>query len=142
MKHPKNSIGDGHSVLGALLLGLLCSWLLTLVLTAIIAVMLDKQTIEETHLAPAAVISMLLATITGALVAAKRAGKARLIVSLVSGGIYFLSLLGCNLLFFGGAYQGVLPAMLCAVGGSVTVGLLEIRQKGQSLKHMKRLYKP
>lgn len=141
MKYTNRTMPAAQSIPRALLWGLLASWAVTLALTVLITFLLDLETIEQTHLAPSAVLSMILSTIAGTFVASKKAGQTKLLVSLASGGIYFLSLLGCNAAFYGATFEGIIPSLLCAVGGSLTVGLLEIRQKGESVKHMKRLYK-
>lgn len=110
-------------------MGLAVSWAITLLLALVVAIFVSAQRIGEGAVAPLAVATIILATLGGAVLAAGKIGSRRMIVCLLSGGVYFVSLLGCNVLFFGGEMHGVVAAMLLIFGLSVLAGLMGLRKK-------------
>lgn len=140
MPYKATTAAKSASIPVGLAMGLAASWIITIVMAIGITFLIAGERVGETFLAPAAVVTVLVATFAGALVAAKKADAGRLIVCLASGAIYFLSLLCCNALFFDGAYQGLVPALLTVVGASLVAGLMGLHQKGQKFKARKRHY--
>lgn len=136
----KTQAGTASISIG-LAMGLAVNWVVTIAMAVMITVLIASERVGEVILPPAAVGTVLAAGFAGALVAARKAATRRLIVCLISGGIYFLSLLCCNALFFDGAYRGVVPALLTIIGISLVAGLLGLRQKNRKFKAVKRHYK-
>lgn len=128
------------SIFAGLAMGLAVSWITTAVMAIGITLLIAGERVGETLLAPAAVVTVLLATFAGAWTAAQKVAVRRLIVCLAGGGIYFLSLLCCNALFFDGTYQGILPALLTVLGASLVTGLLGLHQKNRKFKGRIRHY--
>lgn len=122
-------------------IGLLLSWTTTVGIGMVITFLIAGERIETTALAPLSVGTMLLAVFAGAMLSAKKIGYQRMVICLCSGGLYYVSLLGCNALFFDGSYQGILPALLMVVGASLVAGLMGLRQKGPKFKSGKSMYR-
>lgn len=89
------------------------------------------------------IMAMLLcASFLGALVAYKKIKRQRLLVCLLSGALYYGTLLLITALFFGGQFQAIGVTALLVLGGSGAAGLLG-RQSGRGgkIKKMKVGYR-
>ncbi len=124
-----------------LLKALAISWSITMVGTAIVALMLYTERMDEQVITPAAVIIMMIAAFVTAIVTGSNKEGGKLLICLGGGLVYFASAIGCNALFFDGHYQGVLGALLAIMGCSLVGALLHSRQKRQRPAYMKRLPK-
>lgn len=125
----------------ALLGGWLTAWITTLLLTLITTILLAGEHISETAIAPAAVVTISISAIASAMVAAGKTTEKRMIVCMINGGVYFLSLICCTALFFDGTYQGIGGAALTVIGCSLISGFLSIRQKRQTNQYLKKRHK-
>lgn len=135
----KSTVNKSSIPLG-LTLGLAVNWLTMLMGAAVAAFLIFGEKVDETAMPTAAVAIMVLSCMAGTTAAAKKAGFRRLPVCLASGGLYFLSLLCGNALFFDGSYRGIPAAALTILGCSLVVGLWGLRQKGQKIKGIKRRF--
>lgn len=122
-------------------IGLAAGWLVMLALTAICALLLEMERLPVQYLSTAAVCIMMTACVTDCAVAAGRVGRRRMAVCLLSAGGYFLSLLGCNALIFGGRYRGVAAAALTVLGMALLTGLAGRRQKNGKFQRSARAYR-
>lgn len=131
----------GKSIGVSLLAGFGISWAITIVATLVITAALAKNQLQQESITPAAVVTILIASFVSAIVAGKMQSEKRLLVCLAGGGVYYVSLLGCNALFFEGQFAGLLGALLTTMGSSLVAGLLQTRQKRQRPSYLKRLPK-
>lgn len=120
-----------------LTLGWLAGVLVTLGTAVVVTSLIAGERTGEGVANTAAVAAMLLASFVGAMVTGGKIGNRRLVMCLASGGLYFVTLLCCNALFFDGSYQGLLAAALTILGSSLVAGLMGIRQKRQKKPHAK-----
>lgn len=120
-----------------LTLGWLAGVLVTLATAVVVTSLIAGERTGEGVANTAAVAAMLLASFVGAMVTGGKIGNRRLVMCLASGGLYFVTLLCCNALFFDGSYQGLLAAALTILGSSLVAGLMGIRQKRQKKPHAK-----
>lgn len=141
MPYQTKNTAHPSSVSLALVAGLLVGWAVTLLASVVITFLVAGERIGESSLPPMAVAAMVLGALAGAVTGVRSAPARQLLVSLAGGGIYCLSLLGCNALFFDGQYQGVVPGILTVMGASAAVGLLSLRQKSQNFKGRKYGFK-
>ena len=118
-------IGWGTSIAITILGAAVSSWLLV------------SEKIGESNLGYVIAILLLVSSAVGALVASSVIRQKRILVCLISGSMYFLSMLGINALFFQGVYSGVGESALLILAGSFSVALLGLNN-GKKPKRKKR----
>ena len=119
MLHNHKATGRATSMPAGLLWGASVSLLVTLLGSAITALLLSKEILAESSVGYSAMIILMTAAYAGALTARGCIKRQHLMVCMLSGGIYFLSLLSVTALFFGGQFEAVGVTALLAMGGSV-----------------------
>lgn len=132
--------GRASSMPTGLLTGLLVSLGITLLLAAVSAKLVDKRWIEEKDIGYCAMVILMAAPFIGNRVAQNRIKRQRLLVCAMSGGLYFLSLMGITALFFGGQYEAVGVTLLLIAGGSALTMLVGNRKKGGRNRKNKKRY--
>lgn len=120
--------------------GLGASWTITLLLAALSTVLIASEQAGEEAIAPISVATVLLSVFIGALLAAGRVRSHRMLVCLSVGGAYFVGQMACNVLFFGGAFRGVLPALFMIVGIATLAGAVGTHKKGKKYRHFSTRY--
>ncbi len=100
----------------ALVHGLAASVTVTLILSAVTATLVAAELVGEGFCATAAVVTMLLSAFVGTICARAKTDGNRTLVCLLAGVCYFVALVCCNAMLFGGHYQGVVPALLAVLG--------------------------
>lgn len=110
-------------------MGLAISLGVTIATAGVVAFLIAGEKISENAAGYGAAVALLLGAVLGALAAAWRCGERRMVMCLISGGVYFLSLLCCTALFFDGMYQGVGTTALMVFGGSIAAGLMGMKGK-------------
>ena len=126
--------GRASSMPMGLTTGLVTSLGITILLAALSAKMVDMQWIEEKDIGYCAMVILLAAPYGGAVTAQNRIKRQRLLVCAISGGLYFLVLMGITALFFGGQYEAVGVTSLLIVGGTA----LSVLSGGQHNRAGKR----
>lgn len=132
--------GTAKSVQLALCWGLIISMVLTLILSAGITYLVLSETMAESAVGYGVMLTVLVSSFLGAIVAAAAVKSRRLFVCLMSGVGYFLLLLSVTALFFGGQYEGMGVTALLVFGGAGAAALMG--GKGDGQKRKKRRYKP
>lgn len=110
-------------------IGMLVSLVITLLLTAVVGWMVSEERLQENSIDVGVIAIQVISAITGAAVAYSLVRSGRLLVCLATGAGYFLLLLACTALFFGGQYAGIWSSALAVLAGSLIVGLLGLREK-------------
>lgn len=142
MVSKRKSSGNASSMPGGIAVGTAASVMITFLGSVITAYLIERETIQEDGVGYAAVIILILASITGCLVAAKRIKHQRMLVCMICGVCYFAVLLASTALVFGGQYAGVGATAITVLGSSFAVALLGLRNgKGSIMKHKKRAYR-
>jgi putative membrane protein (TIGR04086 family) len=122
MIHPKKPTGRTSSMPVALVLGGICSLLVVILGSAILAKLIDSNTIPETGIGYGILIMIIMAAFLGAKLAYQKVKRQRLMVCMSSGVILFLLLLSITALFFGGQYNAVgVTALLILCGSGLAV---------------------
>ena len=130
------------SIPGGLALSAAVSLGVTLILSAVVAKMVDAELMGEGAIGYGSLVTLLTASISGAAFAAMKIKRQRLMVCLLSGLVYYITLLGITALFFGGQYQGMGITALVIAGGCGTVILMGMKQgKGKEIRHRKKLHR-
>lgn len=113
-------------------IGCVISLFLTILGSGIVAKLISEEVLQETAIGYSAMGIILLASVSGTLVAVNKVKKRRLQVSMLVGAGYYLLLLAMTALFFGGQYQGMGVTALLVLAGSGTVILMGTRKKKPS----------
>lgn len=121
-------------------MGLALSMTLTMILAAGIAHMISNEMIPEDMVGYGVIVILLSASAAGAVLAFKKIKHRRMVVCLLSGLAYYLSLLAVTALFFGGQYTGMGVTGLAVLGGCGSVGLLGLKREGKQ-KYARRKIK-
>lgn len=121
--------GKSSSMPAGLAMGGLTSLVITLVLAAVIAKLVDSEALAEENIGYGTMLLLLAASSMGALVSVSKIKRQRLLVCLLSGTVYLGALLSITALFFGGQYEAVGVTALLVMGGSMVTGLLGLREK-------------
>ena len=121
--------GRAASMPAGLASGAVASLSVTLLASAMIAKMVEDENLAESGVGYGIMITLMAASFFGALIAAGRIKRQRLMVCVMSGVIYFLSLLGITGLFFGGQYEAVGVTGLLIMGGSMLAVLTTVGGK-------------
>lgn len=132
----KKVSGKARSMPLGFMAGLAVSMVITLILVGIIAQLVLGEKMAAEMIGYGSMATLLLSSAAGAWVAAKAVKHRWMVVCLGTGAVYYLTLLACTALFFGGQYEGVGVTLLVVLAGSGAVGLLGL--KGESSTAKKR----
>jgi len=122
--------GTASSMPVGLAVGAGVSMGITMILAVITALLAEREILAEQTIGYAALVILLLASVSGSAVSAGKIKRQKLMVCMVSGVLYYLMLLGMTALFFGGQYTGMGVTGLVIAGGCGTVVLAGIGQGG------------
>ena len=103
------------------------SMIVSLVLTAIGAALVNRESIEEGSLNAVAAAVLMLSSVCGSLLAASVVGHHRLLVCIASGAAYFLLLYSCAILLFDGANSSAGVTALMVLGGAAAAALMGLK---------------
>lgn len=133
----KKATGMAMSMPVGLALGGTVSLIVTLIMSAIIAKLVDGEVIAENAIGYGALFTLLSAAMAGAFCSSRKIKRQRLLVCLLSGLIYYITLLSITAIFFGGQYKGMGVTALVIAGGCGAVILMGMRQgkvKGKAFR--------
>ena len=119
------------SIPAGLALGAGGSMLLTLLLSAFTAWMMDKEMIGEGSVNACAVAILVASAAVGAIMAFRKVGHHRLLVCMAAGGVYYLLLIASTALLFSGEFQAMGATALAILGGSGAIALLGLKGEGK-----------
>lgn len=130
--------GKALSVPGGLFLGVGVSMALTLLISVILASLVNSEKLPWERIGYGIMGMVYISALIGALIAGAAVKHQRLLVYLLSGAVYWLTLLSLTALFFGGQYYGLGVTALVVFGGCGTVCLLGMRGEKKGLKRKRR----
>ena len=119
--------GRSASIPWGIGIGVLVSVLLTVVGSAVVALLVSSETLPENGIGYCSIVILILSASIGSAVSYGLIKHRRLVVCMLHGLSYYLVLLGCTALFFGGQYQGMGVTALVVLAGCGTVGLLGLK---------------
>jgi len=134
MVRTKINTGKAASMPGGLTLGAGVSVAVTLMLSAVIAKLVQAETLRQDQIGYAVMVLLLTASCLGAAIAQGRVKHQRVLVCMLTGLIYFLILICITALFFGGQYTGFGVTGLLILGGAGTAALMSGCRKGRGAK--------
>lgn len=137
----RKATGRASSMPGGLALGALAGMGITLIAAGLVAWLVDRGTMATEGIGYVAMVILTVSSFAGAMLACLKIKRLRLQVCLMSGGIYYLILLGMTALFFGGQYRGMgVTALMvfCGCGLAVLAGF----RQGRGGKNRRRVKLP
>lgn len=132
----KKVTGNAMTMPLGFVIGLAVSMAVTFISVGVIAYLVLGEKMAAEMIGYGSMATLLLSSAAGAWVAAKMVKHRWMVVCLGTGAVYFLTLLACTALFFGGQYEGIGVTLLVVLAGSGAVGLLGL--KGESSTAKKR----
>lgn len=118
--------GRASSLAGGLAVGALTAMTVTLCLAAITAKLIEREYLKENAIGYCAMGILAMSSFLGAMTAAAKIKRRRLMICMLSATIYLGLLLSMTGLFFGGQYSGVgvtALMVLCGAGLAILAGL-------------------
>lgn len=134
----KKTTGQTKSIPAGLALGAVASLIVTLLIAVLMAILLDQEIIAWSRIGYGIMVLIFASSFTGAIVAVNSIRRQRLLVSLLSGFVYFGILLSITALFFGGQYEAVGVTAVLILGGCGTAGILNSGEKGRGKQRKNR----
>ena len=110
---------------------------LTVLLGCLLAVLIAKEVLPEENVGYGVMAVLFVSSAVGSTVAYKRIRHRRLMVFVLSGICYLVTLTGLTALFFGGQYEGIFPTAMLIIGGT-GVAFLRSASKGRGGKPRKK----
>lgn len=139
MQTKQTYTGRTLSIPAGMGVGLGVSLGITAAAIAVLAKLVDTQTLAWENVGYGIMVMLLAASFFGALTAYGKIKRQRLMVCLLTGAAFFGFLLSMTALFFGGQFDGVLYTFLLVLAGSSAAGLLGLRQgRGGGKKQRRR----
>lgn len=120
-------------------MGVIFSVLLTIVGSAVVALLISREALPENGIGYCSIVILILSASISSAVSYGFIKHRRLVVCLLHGFSYYLVLLGCTALFFGGQYQGMGVTALVVLAGCGTVGLLGLKGEKATAIKMKKI---
>lgn len=124
MKRPIRGTGKASSMYEGLLTGGVISLSLTVLLTGLLAKLVEMEKIPLEKVGYGIMIVLLTASYAAAVTAAGKVKRRILLVSMASGAVYLGELLVITALFFGGQYQAVGVTAALILSGSTAAALI------------------
>lgn len=124
MVRNRKPMGTAMSMPAGVVIGTLAALGWTVLWAAILAKLMEWETLPEDAVGYGAMVILLSGSFLGSLTAVWKVKSKRLQVSMLTAAGYYLSLLAMTALFFGGQYTGMGVTGLLIVGGSGTSVLL------------------
>lgn len=129
MKDHKRRKGTAVSIPEGIAWGACTGITIILMTSAALAKLMDAQTLQWENVGWWIMTMLLLASFIGAMVSCGMIKRKRMQMSLLSGAILWLMLLGFTALFFGGQYEGVGVTGGLVLAGSISAGLTGSKPK-------------
>lgn len=115
IRKPQN--GRATSMARGLMMGLAINFIITLAAVAILAKMIDREVLPWQTVGYAIIPTLILGSFAGAYTACQKIKHQKLVVSMLSGLLYWIALMAVTALFYGGKYESVaVTAALIMVG--------------------------
>lgn len=115
-------------------MGLLTGMVISFVTIMVISTLIAGEKLEQQQAIYGSFVALLLGSFGGAWIAARIAEEKQMLVSIISGGIYFLVLMCITALFFEGMYENIWSTALLILGSSAAAGFAGIRKNNRGYR--------
>lgn len=119
--------GRASSVPVGLVAGATVSIFVTVMICIIGAWLISSEILPQKHIGYCAILALLAGAMMGAMTAWKKVQRQRLMVCLLSGGVYYALLAAITIAFFDGSFQGMGVTFATVLLGCVAAALLTNR---------------
>lgn len=136
----KAKSGKAASIPAGLGISLAVNICVTCILTMLIAWMIKKNTVEWDYAGIMIMFTLLISSFLGAKAAIMTIKTQFLLISVMSGTMYWMSLICITAIFFGGEYCSLMETAALIASGSIAAALL--RSSGKRASKRKRQYIP
>jgi putative membrane protein (TIGR04086 family) len=133
MVYKQKHMINGSSMPVNIGVGLIIGWIITIVVTLAMATIISSGKDKEYLIGTSSIIAVILSSVVSAILVSKHAERNKMIYALISGIVYFVSLLCVNALFYNGTFTGVGYYALLILGASVSVGLICSRKSNRKI---------
>ncbi len=123
--------GTSSTMLVGLATGVGGSLVITAAGSGLLAWLILGQKMPQSATGYGVMLLLLLASACGAWIAYRKIQRRRMLICGLSGVCYFVCLLACTALFFGGEYEAVGVTALVVLAGCLSVGLLGLAGKSR-----------
>jgi putative membrane protein (TIGR04086 family) len=134
----KKVFGKAGSMPLGLAAGTAVGLLVTIAFAVVMAQLVLGGKLKEGAMGYGAMIAIPVSAAIGALVSVAIIKRRRMQVCLITGAAYLLSLIGINILFFGGQFQGLVVTVLLILLGTGGIGALGLRNGKRKGKRHRR----
>lgn len=130
--------GTAMAMPAGVALGTGLSMMVTVLGSMVVAGLVNSEAIPENAIGYGSMVILLAASALGAWLTVKRVKHRRMLVCALTGAAYYLCLLACTALFFGGQYSGMGVTAIVVLAGCLSVGLLGLNKgNGASARRRK-----
>lgn len=135
-----NLTGRATSIPSGLAWGAAVSTTVTVLISFIGAQMIMNELLSQEQIGYCSMVALVSGTILGAMTASSKVKHRKLLVCMLSGGIFLCILLAATALFFGGQYEGFGVTIVTILLGCVAAAILTSGKgrRGTKLKRKKR----
>ena len=134
--------GRASSIPTGLATGAAVSILVTAVVCMIGGWMISKEMIGQEQIGYCSITALLASAFLGGMAAWKKVQRKKLLISLASGGIYFVILAAFTIVFFDGKFQGLgVTLITILLGATIPILLTNERAKSRGGKWRKKIYR-
>ena len=118
------------------------SLILTLLLTGILAILVEREVVEERNIGYGIMVILIVTSYISAMTAWNKIKHRRMMICLLSGIVYCVILLSITARFFGGQYGSVWETMLLIFCGSMLAVLLGGKQNAdKKIGKIRKMYR-
>ena len=130
--------GRAVSIPSGLAAGAAVSIAATVVISFVGAQLILNEVMTQDRIGYCSMTALLSGTILGAVTASGKIRHRKLLICMLSGGVYFCLLLAATALFFGGQYEGFLITFLTVLMGTVAAALMTSREGKGKRKRIRK----
>lgn len=124
-------------ILRAVCFGCLAALMITIGSVAVLAWLVSDEILKEVAIGYGVAATVVLSVLFGCVIASSMAGQGRLLVSMSTGAMYMLVMMGITALFFGGQYSGIGQTALLVMCAALCWWLLKFKGK-KSINYSKQ----
>lgn len=143
MHTSKKATGRAKTIPGGLAVGTAVFFIIIVLCGIVIAKIIERQIVAENNSGYLIAAAMIISSYAGCEIAIKQCKRRLILVAILSGVVYTISLLSITALFFGGEYEAIFPTTSLIFCGCVTVILFNLyyANRKKEMRKVKHRYR-